>query len=64
MDYSIHCFLKVLVDFGGLNFETFNKEIDGSAHKPVLMQDTEYLVEKTYHIAPFLGTFGAYLKPQ
>ena len=39
--------------------------IDGSARKPVLIQDTGYMVEKTYHdIAPYLGAFGAYLMPQ
>ena len=39
--------------------------IDGSARKPALIQDTGYIVEKTYHeIAPYLGAFGAYLMPQ
>ena len=39
--------------------------VDGSASKPALTQDTGYMVEKTYHdIAPYLGTFGAYLMPQ
>ena len=39
--------------------------IDGSAHKPTLIQDTGYMVEKTYFdIAPYLGAFGAYLMPQ
>ena len=39
--------------------------VDGSARKPVLRQDTSYMVEKTYHdIAPYLGAFGAYLMPQ
>ena len=40
------------------------KGIDGSARKTALIQDTEYTLEKTYHIAPYLGTFGAYLMRQ
>ena len=43
---------------------SLNKGIDGSAHKPVLVQDTEYMVEKTYNIAQYLGAFGAYSMPQ
>ena len=39
--------------------------VDGSASKPALIQDTGYMVEKTYlDIAPYLGDFGAYLMPQ
>ena len=38
--------------------------IDGSARKPALVQDTNYMVEKAYHIAPYLVAFGAYLMPQ
>ena len=39
--------------------------IDGSARKPVLIQDTGYMVEKTYYdVAPYVGAFGAYLMPQ
>ena len=38
--------------------------IDGSARKPTLRQDTGYMVETTYHIAPYLGACGAYLMPQ
>ena len=38
--------------------------VDGSASKPALVQDTNYMVEKTYNIAPYLGAFGAYLMPQ
>ena len=39
--------------------------VDGSASKPALIQDTGYMVEKTYlAIAPYLGAFGAYLMPQ
>ena len=39
--------------------------VDGSASKPALIQDTGYMVEKTYlDIAPYLGAFGAYLLPQ
>ena len=33
-------------------------------HKPAFVQDTEYMVEKTYHIAPYLGAFGAYMMPE
>ena len=29
--------------------------IDGSARKPALIQDTEYMIEKTYHIWVILG---------
>ena len=39
--------------------------VDGSERKPVLRQDTGYMVEKTYlDIAPYLGAFGAYLMPR
>ena len=39
--------------------------VDGSTSKPALIQDTGYMVEKTYHdIAPYLRAFGAYLMPQ
>ena len=31
--------------------------IDRSARDPVLVQDTSYMVEKTYHIAPYLEHF-------
>ena len=37
--------------------------INGSVRKPALVQDTYYMVEKTYHKAPYLGAFGAYLLP-
>ena len=29
--------------------------VDGSARKPALRQNTGYMLEKTYHIAPYLG---------
>ena len=32
--------------------------------KPALVQDTDYVVEKTYHLAQYFGAFGAYLMPQ
>ena len=35
------------------------QRIDGSSRKPLLIQDTEYVVEKTYNLAQYLGTFGA-----
>ena len=38
--------------------------IDGFARKPALIQDTEYIVEKTYHIALYLSAFRAFLMPQ
>ena len=38
--------------------------VDGSASKPSLVLDTNYMVEKTYHIATYLGAFGASLMPQ
>ena len=53
---------------------TLQQGIDGSTRKPSLVPDTNYMVEKTYHIAPLvlvdndpkrlyclLGTFWAYL---
>ena len=39
-------------------------KVDGSASKPTLVQDTNYMVEKTYHTAPYLGAFEAYIMPQ
>ena len=30
-------------------------KVDGSASKPALVQDANYMVEKTYHILPYLG---------
>ena len=36
---------------------------DGSAGKPVLVQDTECMVEKTYQKAQYLGALGAHLIP-
>ena len=44
--------------FGGLRM-VIRKGIDCSARKPVLVQDTEYMVEKPYHIALYFGAFGA-----
>ena len=41
----------------------YKQGIDGSARKHALVQDTEYMVEKKYHISPYLGAFGAYLMP-
>ena len=38
--------------------------VDSSASKPTLVKDTNYMVEKTYHIAPYLGAFGPHLMPQ
>ena len=32
--------------------------------KPAHVQDTEYMVEKTYQLTPYVAAFGAYLEPQ
>ena len=32
--------------------------------KPALVQNTDYMVEKTFHLALYLGAFGAHLIPQ
>ena len=37
--------------------------IDGSARKPALLQDTDYIVEKTWYVVLYLGAFWAYLMP-
>ena len=37
--------------------------IDGSVRKPALIQDTDYLVEKTYNSPAYVGPFGAFLMP-
>ena len=47
-----------------LNKHWIRQGIDGSARKPTLLQDTDYMVEKNYHIAPYLGAFEAYSLPQ
>ena len=47
-----------------LTLKKIYKGLDNSARKPTLIQDTKHLVEKTYHIAPYLGAFGAYVMPQ
>ena len=39
-------------------YKDINKGIDGSARKPASVQDTEYMVEKTHHLAPHLAAFG------
>ena len=47
----------------GLHFIVLSKTeiqqgiVDGSASKLALVQDTNYMVEKTCHIAPHLGAF-------
>ena len=35
--------------------------IDGAAREPVLVRNMDYIVEKTYQLASYLGHFGAYL---
>ena len=32
--------------------------------KPMLARNKDYMVEKTYQLAPYVGAFGAYLEPQ
>ena len=54
MSLVAHC--HVVHDIQGIE--------NGSASKPALIRDTNYMVEKTYHMAPYLGAFGAYLMPQ
>ena len=47
-----------------LVFKTFimQQGIDGYARKHALRQDTDYMVEKTYHdIAPYLGFWGLFI---
>ena len=39
------------------------QEIDGSARKPALVHDTDYMLEKTYHLAPCFSSFESYLMP-
>ena len=46
---------------------TIEQGIDGSASKPALVffyRILAIMVEKTYHIAPYLDAFEAYLLPQ
>ena len=38
--------------------------IDGFACKPALVQDIDYMVERTYHLKPYMCPFGAYLMSQ
>ena len=38
--------------------------IDGFVCKPTLVHDTDYMVEKTYHIAPYLGASGTWVMHQ
>ena len=45
-------------------FQLWQGIVDSSASKPALIQDTNYMVEKTFHIAPYLGAFGPYVMPQ
>ena len=37
--------------------------VNGSASKPALIQDNNYIIEKTYYIAQYLSAFGVYLMP-
>ena len=48
----------------GTMAQNFIQGIDGSAPKPVLVQDSDCMVEKTNHSAPYVDLFGAYLLPQ
>ena len=40
-----------------------NKKIDGSRRKPTHAHDTDYMVDKTYHLAPYFGPLEAYWMP-
>ena len=59
--------IKSVWVFANLTFLWFIIQgiVDGSAYKPALAQDTNYMVEKTYHttyhMPPYLGAFRAYL---
>ena len=46
------------------HFKVTQKIVEGSASKLALVQDTNYMVWKKYHISPYLGAFGAYLMTQ
>ena len=39
----------------GWLIKNLKQGIDGYARKPALRKDTGYMVEKTYHIPPYLG---------
>ena len=47
-----------------LPFFGLEQGINGSAHKPTLVQDTDHIVETTYHLSLYLDPFRAYLLPQ
>ena len=70
MKCSWKLYHKICKRSGGLpisvicTFCKLNKGIDGSTRNPALIKDTEYMVEKTYHKAPYFGAFVAYLMPQ
>ena len=40
------------------------KEFFVSTCKPLLIKDTDYMVEKNYNLAPYLDPFMAYVMPQ
>ena len=48
--YKTYCFQKPSSRLAGKNF--------------TIIQIFIYMAEKTYHLAPYLGAFGAYLMPQ
>ena len=57
----VHCELLVQI----LVFCPSGIGIDGSAHNPALVKDTDYMVgKKTSLLSPYLDIFGAYLMPQ
>ena len=47
-----------------LGHYTFNTGDRRLRLKPALVQDTDYMVEKTYSFAPYLEPVGAYLMHQ
>ena len=63
MKISIEDHNKFTALYHGVKISLLQGMVDGSASKPVLVQDTGYMVGKTYpDIAPYLGAFGALYK--
>ena len=51
---------SIILDNGDIIMQYKQGVVDGSVSKPALLQNTGYMVEKTYHIAPYLGAFGPF----
>ena len=58
---SVHNFAVHIQD--NLVMPSLTQGIDGSARKPVVVQDTGCIVEKTYLLASYLGTYRSYFMP-